>query len=59
VFNHVDEIVLAITAIGPSAAFDSRWNGAVATALREAAATVSRRLGHAGAIPGGAMARPR
>lgn len=46
VFDHRGAVVLAITAIGPSAAFDSRWSGAVAAALREAAATVSARLGH-------------
>jgi DNA-binding IclR family transcriptional regulator len=49
VFDHRGAMVLAITAIGPSAAFDARWGGAVATALREAARSVSARLGHRGA----------
>ena len=47
VFDHRGAMVLAITAIGPSASFDARWNGHVATALREAARSVSARLGHA------------
>lgn len=46
VFDHRGAVVLAITAIGPSAAFDSRWSGGVAAALREAAAAASARLGH-------------
>ncbi|MBE7419532.1 MAG: IclR family transcriptional regulator [Ideonella sp.] len=46
VFDHGGAMVLAITAIGPSAAFDSRWGGAVAVALREAAHSVSAQLGH-------------
>jgi len=45
VFDHRGAMVLAITAIGPAAAFDARWTGAVATALRDAARTVSDRLG--------------
>jgi len=48
VFDHRGTMVLAITAIGPSAAFDARWGGAIAVALREVAATVSARLGHRG-----------
>jgi DNA-binding IclR family transcriptional regulator len=46
VFDHRGAMVLALTAIGPSAAFDTRWNGAVAVALRDAARSVSARLGH-------------
>ena len=46
VFDHRGAMVLAITAIGPSAAFDARWSGSVATVLREAAKAVSARLGH-------------
>ena len=46
VFDHRGVMVLAITAIGPSAAFDARWSGDVAAALRDAARTVSARLGH-------------
>jgi DNA-binding IclR family transcriptional regulator len=46
VFDHRGAMVLALTAIGPSAAFDARWTGHVATVLREAAQSVSARLGH-------------
>jgi DNA-binding IclR family transcriptional regulator len=46
VFDHRGAMVLALTAIGPSAAFDARWTGGVAAVLREAAHTVSARLGH-------------
>jgi DNA-binding IclR family transcriptional regulator len=46
VFDHRGAMVLALTAIGPSAAFDARWTGHVAAVLREAASTVSARLGH-------------
>jgi DNA-binding IclR family transcriptional regulator len=56
VFNHQGEMVLALTAIGPLGAFDIRWNGEVAKALREAADAVSRRLGHR-ASPGTTPAR--
>jgi DNA-binding IclR family transcriptional regulator len=53
VFDHRGAMVLAITAIGPSAAFDARWTGHVATVLREAANTVSARLGHGPAVQRG------
>jgi len=46
VFDHRGAMVLAITAIGPSAALDTRWQGPVANALRDAARSVSARLGH-------------
>jgi DNA-binding IclR family transcriptional regulator len=46
VFDHRGAMVLAITAIGPSAALDSRWHGPIAHALRDAARSVSARLGH-------------
>jgi DNA-binding IclR family transcriptional regulator len=45
VFDARGTIVLALTAIGPSAVFDSRSEGAVAGALREAAQELSMRLG--------------
>jgi DNA-binding IclR family transcriptional regulator len=46
VFDHRGAMVLALTAIGPSAAFDARWTGQVAAVLRDAAQSVSARLGH-------------
>jgi DNA-binding IclR family transcriptional regulator len=56
VFDQRGAMVLAITAIGPSAAFDARWSGRVARVLREAAASVSTRLGHIAAQPRGRAA---
>jgi len=53
VFDHRAAMVLALTAIGPSAAFDARWGGRVATVLRDAAHTVSARLGHGRPAPRG------
>ena len=46
VFDHRGAIVLALTAIGPSAALDIAWDGAPAQLMRAAAAEVSARLGH-------------
>jgi DNA-binding IclR family transcriptional regulator len=45
VFDHTGAIVLAITAIGASGVFDSRWDGHLAEALRACAQQISRRLG--------------
>ena len=45
VFDHTGSIVLAVTAIGPSGIFDTRWDGAVAQPLRACARAVSERLG--------------
>ena len=51
VFDHTDAITLAITAIGPSAIFDTRWDGEIANALKACAGQVSQRLGAAPARP--------
>jgi DNA-binding IclR family transcriptional regulator len=45
VFDARDQLVLSLTAIGPSATFDARVDGAVATRLKPAAAQLSMRLG--------------
>jgi DNA-binding IclR family transcriptional regulator len=45
VFDAAGEIVLSLIAIGPSAIFDARWDGAVALALRRSAKALSRQLG--------------
>jgi DNA-binding IclR family transcriptional regulator len=45
VFDGDGTMAMSITAIGPTAAFDSRWNGGVAAALRHCAEGLSRRLG--------------
>lgn len=46
VFDAAGRLVLALTAIGPSASFDTALDGAPVAALRDAAALLSRRLGH-------------
>ena len=43
--DHRGQIVLALTAIGPSAALDTRWDGLLARQLRQAAQAASARLG--------------
>jgi len=53
VFDHTGLMVLALTAIGPSAALDSRWDGQVAGALKACAQAVSARLGHRAERNGG------
>ena len=45
VFTEGGRMVLSLTAIGPGAIFDSTWDGVVATALKRAAASLSRQLG--------------
>jgi DNA-binding IclR family transcriptional regulator len=45
VFDAQGRLVLSLTAIGPSATFDAAPSGAVARALRPAAAALSQRLG--------------
>ena len=47
VFDHRGQIMLALTAIGPTAALDTDWDGPLARMMRTAAAAVSARLGHA------------
>jgi DNA-binding IclR family transcriptional regulator len=47
VFDGSGAMVLCFTAIGPSAAFDTRWDGAVAKALKKRALELSKRLGAA------------
>jgi DNA-binding IclR family transcriptional regulator len=46
VFDSAGNIVLGLLAMGPSATFDSAWDGKVATALRLCANEVSRKLGY-------------
>lgn len=46
VFEASGRLVLALTAIGPSASFDTATDGPVVATLREAAAQLSSRLGH-------------
>jgi DNA-binding IclR family transcriptional regulator len=48
VFDADDHLVLAVTAMGPAATFDTAWGGAVAKALKQCAVEISRRLGYGG-----------
>jgi len=48
VFDYDSRMVLAITALGNSARFDSDPAGPIATAVRQAAETLSHRLGYPG-----------
>jgi DNA-binding IclR family transcriptional regulator len=45
VFDHTGALVLSMTAIGPAAVFDTRWDGALAHELRACAGQASQRLG--------------
>ncbi|MBT2324920.1 IclR family transcriptional regulator [Variovorax paradoxus] len=47
VFDHTGAIALAVTAIGPAAIFDTKWDGPIARALKQCAGEVSQRLGAA------------
>jgi DNA-binding IclR family transcriptional regulator len=51
VFDHTGAIVLALTAIGPTATFDTQWDGEIAVALKACADQVSRRLGLIASAP--------
>ena len=47
VFDSGGNVVLGLLVMGPSATFDSAWDGKVASALRRCAAQVSQHLGYA------------
>jgi DNA-binding IclR family transcriptional regulator len=47
VFDPEGHIVVGILAMGPTATFDSNWDGVVAKALKRCATEVSRRIGRA------------
>jgi DNA-binding IclR family transcriptional regulator len=49
VFDEAGQIVLSLTAIGPTAIFDARPDGPLAAALKREATELSRRLGATGA----------
>jgi len=52
VFDARGQLVLSLTAIGPSATFDASVDGAVARALKPAALQLSTRLGWKPPAPG-------
>lgn len=45
IFDFNGRLALVITSLGPSGTFDTRWDGPLAIAVRDAAAAVSTRLG--------------
>jgi DNA-binding IclR family transcriptional regulator len=47
VFDHAGHVALVITAMGPEGTFEARWDGPIATSLRDCADGISKRLGHA------------
>ena len=51
VFDHTGAISLALTAIGPSAIFDTDWDGEIALALKACADQASQRLGASASRP--------
>ncbi|HCV12480.1 MAG TPA: hypothetical protein DGC76_02035, partial [Candidatus Accumulibacter sp.] len=48
VFNHAGRMVAAMTLLGTIGSFDMDWDSPTAQLTREAAAALSRRLGHGG-----------
>ena len=46
VFDHTDRMIAAITSLGTIGHFDTAWNSPLAKATKEAAATLSKRLGY-------------
>ncbi|MBL0208007.1 MAG: IclR family transcriptional regulator [Propionivibrio sp.] len=46
VFDHTNRMIAAITSLGTIGHFDMEWNSPLATHIKEAAATLSKRLGH-------------
>ncbi len=46
VFDHTRNIVLAITAMGPTGTFNAGWDGPLAAATLDCAEQISRRLGY-------------
>ena len=45
VFDHNEHLAIVITIVGPTGGFDPNWGGGDATALRDAAHSVSAQLG--------------
>lgn len=51
VFDQFGRIVLALTALGPAASFDTAWDGPIATAVADCARALSARLGYVSPAP--------
>lgn len=48
VFDYEGHLVLGVLVMGPSATFDTEWNGKIAQPLRQCAQEITRRLGRDG-----------
>lgn len=46
VFDHTGNVVLSITAMGPSGTFEAGWDSPIARALRDTTTAISERLGY-------------
>ncbi|MBS1230975.1 MAG: transcriptional regulator, IclR family [Proteobacteria bacterium] len=46
VFDHSDRMIAAITSLGTMGHFEMEWDSELATSIKHAAATLSKRLGH-------------
>lgn len=46
VFDHTGNMIAAITSLGPIGNFDTEWESPLAHDIKQAAATLSKRLGH-------------
>ena len=55
---HLIDLVVGILAMGPTATFDSHWEGSVARALKRCAAEVSRRIGRSAGATNSTPAPP-
>jgi DNA-binding IclR family transcriptional regulator len=46
VFDHLGNITLAVTAIGPAGTLDAAWDGDTAKQVKQCADRISSRMGH-------------
>lgn len=51
VFDHSGQMVAAVTSLGSVGHFDTEWNSPLALAIKEAAQSLSQRLGHTAGTP--------
>ena len=51
VFDHNGDIVMVISAIGPTGGFNPDWDGEIASVLREVAGSISAQLGFSASAP--------
>jgi DNA-binding IclR family transcriptional regulator len=58
VFDHTGHMVAAITSLGIIGSFDLDWDSPMAQSTRDAAATLSRRLGHGSVVSASSEKQP-